>query len=327
MAPASRPKILSILAQISLHGVMVSALAALSALLMTDASTIGLYIEALGAGRFSANPLGVLIHVGLSACAWALLVIGALYAQQLRRGRAKRVMKLARGTAATETLIILMPFLLLTSGLAQMGLMNIAGMLSDLAAYQGARAAMIWLPEQQIRRVPINASCDMNTTNSVCNRARTAVAFTLAPSAPSNYQLTIGQPNPSNEDFRRARGVMAAAFGMGSSTGSSGYNSANRSLTFSRGERGTQENVTYSGAFDTHSFSVRAARKVSNAYQSLEEFRLINSGNNVGVAFTYKYQLVFPWFAWIFGQRDGLGGAYYLPIQREFTLPAQPNMG
>lgn len=305
---------------------MVLALSALSALLITDTATLGSFIDAQASGHFELRLLPILIHVGLVACTWAFAIIGLLYMKQARQARQLRVMKLSRGTALTETLIVLFPFLLLTSGLAQMGMMNIAAMLCDLGAYQGARAAWIWMPETQMRRVSINSSCDMASQGSVCNRARTAVAFAVAPSAPSNYYLG-SNPNPASEDFKRARGVMTAAFGMFSRDGASGYSSANRSAgTFGGGERGTLKNVTFSGAFDTHGFNKRAARKVTNAFVSLEQFRIINSGNEVGVAFTYKYQLVFPWFGWIWGQKDGFSNMYYLPINREFTLSAQPDM-
>lgn len=313
-------------AQIIFHGLMIMTLAAVGVVVLADFRTVGMLIEALQSGQFNLSPYHVLLHMGLAACTWAFGVIGYLYIKQLRQQPQARVVKLSRGTALTETLIILVPFLLLTSGLAQMSMMNIAGMLSDLGAYQGARAAVVWLPEQQIRRVNMTSSCDLTAANSVCNRVRAAVAFAVAPSAPSNFYLG-SNPNPGNEDFKRARGAMAAAFGMGSSTGSSGYNSANRSTgALGGGQKGTLTNVSFSEALDTHSFSKRAARKVTNAFVSLEELRVLSSGNNVGVSFTYKYQLVFPWFAWIFGQQDGFGGAYFLPIKREYTLPAQPDM-
>lgn len=314
------------LAMSAFHILMVLAMSALSALLITDAATIGSFAQAQATGQFELRLLPIFIHVGLVACAWAFGVIGFSYMKQARQARGLRVVKLSRGTALTETLIVLFPFLLLTSGLAQMGMMNIAAMLCDLGAYQGARAAWIWMPETQMRRVSVNTSCDLTTQNSVCNRARTAVAFAVAPSAPSNYYLG-SNPNPSNEDFKRARGVMTASFGMTSRDGASGYNTANRNTgAFGGGERGTLKNVTFSGAFDTHGFSKRASRKVTNAFVSLEQFSLINSSSEVGVRFTYKYQLVFPWFGWIWGQKDGFSDMYYLPINREFTLSAQPNM-
>lgn len=315
-------KIIASIVSVAVHTFAVLVISALTAWMVLDTQSIQSYVEAISGNVVALDWAGLALHVGLAACFWAMIVIMFKLVTDKETKRHRRVLKKSIGTVATETLIIIPPFLLLTSGMSQLTMLNIAGMLSDYAAFQGARAVMLWQPEEQINRFPVSSSCDMNADNSTCTRARTAVAFALAPSAPSNFQLSFSQPNPSAQSFKRARGVMVAGFSGG--TGASGYGKGNRAITFNRGQRGSMRNVTYTEAFDTHRFSVRAARKASNAYMSLDTFS-ITRGGNVGVDFTYKYQLVFPWFGAIFGKRAGTG-TYYSPIRRTYSLPAQPNM-
>jgi hypothetical protein len=329
--------VLGAFARLTFHSLMVLLIAALLALVLVDLSTLQLYYISIGE-HFQPDWGRLLIHFTLSALIWGATVLAyASFNQrkaQVKKLQLKRVSVLGRGAVMLETLIILTPFLLLTSGLTQFGLNNTTNLLADLAAYQSARAAWLWAPEADVGR---NGA----TEDDVRFRARTAAAFVLAPSAPTDFYIGRNFPGGSGPPFRRARTGVAASFRSGPGvTGQqewtlSGNNwgyftlggSTNSSTTGSLTAR--SNNTTYAKGFDSVSFNMRAGRKCTQAWMALEdEFEIINENGQVGVQFTYKHNQVFPWFAWIFGGTESVAGRVgnYMPIQRTFTLPAQPSM-
>ncbi len=90
----------------------------------------------------------------------------------------------------------------------------------------------------------------------------------------------------------------------------------------------TAENLTFTRALDTDSFYLRAGRKVTSAWMCLEDFEIVDDGDEIGARFTYEYALLFPWFAYIFGGTSTIAmrNAHHMPIERQMTLPKQPDM-
>jgi hypothetical protein len=334
---AVRWSILGAMARMTFHSLMILLIAALMAIVLVDIPTLQLYYLSVGE-QFQPDWTRLFIHFALSATIWGATVL--LYLsfnqrkEQVKRLHVKRASVLGRGAVMLETLIILTPFLLLTSGLTQFGLNNTTNLLADLAAYQSARAAWLWAPEADVSR-------NGTTQDDVKFRARTAAAFVLAPSAPTDFYIGRNFPGGSGPPFRRARTGVAASFRSGPGvTGErewtlSGNNWAYFSLGGSTNSStmgsltARSNNTTYAKGFDSVSFNMRAGRKCTQAWMALEdEFEIINENGEVGVQFTYKHNQVFPWFAWIFGGTESVAGRIgnYMPVQRKFTLPAQPSM-
>lgn len=268
----------------------------------------------------------ILLHVALSACAWALIVIAVMWAQARRRD-ARKVIRVARGTALTEFLIILVPFLLLTSGLAQLAMLNVTGMLADLAVFQAARVAWVWQPEVEAGRAGV-------TNYMVKDRARTLASMVLAPTAPNDYEVGRAIPPGSSNDYRRARAVQTAAFFPNFTNGSIAYEWSGGWTALASGafaldvEEASSENLSFYRAFDESSFRHRAARKMTFAEWGLWDDFTILTGDRTGVEFTYRYNIIFPWFGYIWGQPNEIGmrEGYYSPIKRRHTIKSQRSM-
>lgn len=131
------------------------------------------------------STFAIALHFGIAACVWALAYIMFQLVRlrfEARTPKMPKTVRLSRGTVVTETLIIMPVFLLLTFGMAQLTLNNIAGILANVAAYQGARAAWVWQPEEDASDRRMNL--EDGTTEQKC---RIAVAFAMMPVAPGNF--------------------------------------------------------------------------------------------------------------------------------------------
>jgi len=226
----------------------------------------------------------IAIHLGLSAGIWAM---GCLVWHRLnRRDEPPRVVKLDRGTTMVEFLILLVPFLLLVSGLGQLSILNTAGLLADVAAYNAGRAVWVWEPRDGV------------TQPEVLRHARVAAAAALAPSAPADFSSS---PDGAVQPLVNELGGGAGAGGPAA----------------------TGENMYYNVAFDTVSFQERTAKKLYFAYAATRVTS--DFGNPLEVQMTYQMNVVFPWFAYIWGRRGSVGGraGYYVPIRRTYSLPRQ----
>lgn len=228
---------------------------------------------------------GIIFHLGLSLLAW--LSIYGVY-RRIRRAQKKpmRVVRLSRGTALTEFLIVLGPMLLLISGLAQLSILNTAGLLTDLASYNAARAVWVWEPQDMGQVQP---------------RAQLAAAMAVAPTAPSDYATA---PHPDVQFMVETMGGVVGAAG---------------------GDQPSPVNVIFARAFDTGTFAERSAKKLYFAYRATEVTPLIGGGE-VGAQVTYNMNLVFPWFGWVWSDTRTVAGrtGYYSAIQRTYILPEQP---
>jgi len=309
--------------RIALHvlGASVSTVLLALPFALVGAGAWGLFVDAWMNQGFAPNLMAMGLHVGFGCAMWGLVY--SVYAGFRRRSRtrAKLALARARGTVMVETLIILLPFLLLTSGIAQLSMLNIAGMLSDLAAFQAARSVWIWHPETEIGRKSVN-------TQQVETRAKVAAAMVLAPSAPANFNMALlsgaSVPNEASE----ARGAMVAAFMTGPIPGSVGKTLGGVfSLSTPGGVLTSSEDLSYDYAFDTSSLQARAAVKFTNAYNAVDNGDFsIRTGADMGVNLSYRYTLLFPWFGWIFGERWGFADVYYYNFKRTYTLPRQARM-
>lgn len=255
------------------------------------------------------------LHVVLSALVW-----GALVAFASRRNRAPRhvrAMRPARGTILLEFLIILGPFMLLTSGMIQLSVNNITHILSHVAAYEAGRAVWVW-----------EAESGANPER----KARLAAASTLAPTAPSGL---LSLPTGGDAELDNLRGSMVAQFTPGAHLIP---NPGNIGKTYARvlmvgGYTGKADSVSMGLDGERgHGFAKRAARKLTNAY-GMTKIEVIRNNNEVGARLKYWHFNAMPWFGYLFGKRSYLisdldtrirgAGGYHTLYQREFTLPKQ----
>lgn len=305
------------------HLIGTASVAVLLALPSVNWQTVEMYWTAVQSTSFAPAWSQLGLHVGLSAVAWGLLVAAFHFVRRRLReqsSRSRRIVRADRGSVMVETLIVIVPFLLLTSGLAQLALRNTAGILADLAYYRGTRTAWVWQPE-----IGESRGGRTITKGDVQRRARVASAAVLAPSAPSSFSV-----NDTNADeLINLREAMYATF--------DGNPNANIGNALDRGGSAVGVEQSFARAFDEEPFEDRAARKLTFAFLALDQYNFTRDRNGaVSVEFTYEYNVVFPWFAYIFGGGPEIIGGrrgYYVGIQRprnpnsnRYTLPHQNNL-
>jgi len=308
------------------HGLGIATVAVLFSFAAFDLARFQLAWSSLGHG-FELDWLALALHVGLSACAWALFVIATMWIIQRRREKKTKIVRLTRGSIMLEFLIVLTPFLLLTSGLAQLTMLNITGMLADLAAFEAARVAWVWNPE-------VGSGRNV-TAYLVKDRARVTAAMVLAPTAPNDYLVGRTTPPGSSNYTRRQRAILTAAFQPNFTPGPVAYEwSGGMEALYGGGafdlnvKEADPEHLYFHRAFDDSGFAFRAARKMTFAQWGLwDDFEVI-TGARTGVRFTYRYNLIFPWFGYIWGKPNevGMRSGHYAPIPREHTFASQRSM-
>ncbi|TXD38228.1 pilus assembly protein [Lujinxingia vulgaris] len=252
-------------------------------------------------------------HLMLSAMVWALLFFGARTLKRFSaRERSPRLVR-ARGAVATETLIVMPVLLLLVFGLAQLAVVNIAGMLANYAAVQAGRAVWVWHPETQ----PLNdESARRGVTDAmVVDHARAQAAAALAPVAPGDHQMSGGEGSAVLE---RMRTMMMA------SQVESPPNDSGRMVQEAGFDAATNEDAAFWRALDGSSFPERTSRKITFAFLATE-VEVITRGSEVGASLTYQHYIAFPLVGAIFGEQSSVGGrsGSFSTITREFLLPAQ----
>jgi hypothetical protein len=185
---------------------------------------------------------------------------------------------------------------------------SMAGLLTNLAAYQAGRTVWVYEPTQA-SKAPI--------------KARLAAAASLAPIAPgTNVTFTTSNPDELNS----LRAIMFGSFGPGlltALTGGSPLKAPARLAAVS-----INDSKTFNNALDDDSFAVRSARKLTFSYEATSV--AVISGAEVGATVTYQHYQAFPALGWVFGSYKFPGGGapagrpgYYLTIKRAYTLPAQ----
>ncbi len=308
-------------AKVWLHVTATLVIAAGLALVVADLGFAELFFVSMLKGGFEPDWSALAVHLGLSGLMWGVVVV--LYRLGSRRAKKHVKLEAARGAVMLETLIALVPTLLLISGIGQMAMVNVAGIVSDLAVYQASRTAWLWQPEADAGRNGV-------TNDDVEFRARTAAAMALAPTASSDFHVGRTNQQGSGPPFRRIRTVVAASFNTIPVTGENYWNMTGQNWSFfgNVSVQASDENLNFWRALDSDTFDMRAGRKVTSAWMCIDDFEIIRDGDQIGARFTYQYVALFPWFAYIWGdsatiaQRDG----NYLPIHREMTLDVQPGM-
>lgn len=290
---------------LGLHLLGVTGVFCLSVIALLPAETRQALAEAYEAGAFETIPFEVWIHLGLSACVWAMVaIIYQLLVGAAKEDRKPRLVK-ARGTVILETILVFPVFLLVTLGLMQLTLVNSAGLLTNLASFQGARAAAVWYPEAERER----NDADMDVVHQ---KTRLAAASAVAPLAPVDFTYDgCGQEdNPSFE----ARIEMLAAQGQDTDTAAG-----------ARGD-GDRPSLSLARAFDHNAFSERGQRKLTFAYCATDvDISLNESDETVEVVVQYQQQMAVPIAEVIFGEWGEVAGreAFYSTYERRHTMPHQ----
>lgn len=295
------------------HVVAVSGIALGSAAVFADLRFIVEFAGALEAGIFEPSWSVVGFHVALSAVVWFCGVAGFQFVRERFRedDELHRVAAPERGAVVTETVIV-MPFLLLMiSGLTQLAMINIASIVADLAAFQGARTASLWDQEAKMGRA-----------GDVEDRAKTAVAIALAPTASADFAGgdSFGG-DPGVDSFKRARAAIAASFADGTRRGDTEYGMENYMSGGANMDTGP-DNLSFTRAFDSMSFRRRAGRKMTAAWQSLDDFTVKRKSGEIGVEFVYEYRLLLPWFGYVFTDSNVEGGDKWVTrMRRHYRYP------
>ncbi len=300
-----------------LHLLGISLIAVIGFAPFVTQDTLTLYFEALSNPTFAnATLIDMLLHFGLSASLWALgYILFQLWT--LQRKAALNVVRVARGAVMLETLIILVPFLLLTSGIAQMTILNISGVLAHLASYQATRTAWVWQPEANKGRKSADNSL-------VERRARLAAAAVMAPAAPADFIVSSSGGDQELQDFR---GTMTGSFtdAFADDSGKDGKSKASQYLA--GGTAANSTDMVFVSAFDKSIFPRRAARKLTMAYASTA-VTVSDSGDTISTRLVYKQNIVFPWFAYIWGEPGTVAGrkGYYTTLTYNFSMPSQVDL-
>lgn len=266
------------------------------------------------------SQLAIALHVGLSVCIWALLFI-AYELVKIRVHEQKRVstIKLSRGTIVTETLIVMPIFLVLTFGMAQLVINSIGGILANVAAYEAARAAWVWQPEEDAtdRRMGLRDG----TAEEKC---RIAVAFAMMPVAPGDY-LKLSTLDSDYADDARLLALGANVPLSGVLSDIIGEDLADLgAIGLGAGQYNSYDEHSYAVSLDSSSFLVRSVRKFTTAFLSAR--CAIQPDHSVQMQ--YIHHVTMPLVGPIFGERrltDGIGlvPGYYSTYRRTFGFQRQ----
>jgi hypothetical protein len=254
-------------------------------------------------------------HLSLAACLWALCVIGFEIVTSKRKPVAK-LLRLQRGSVMTETLVILPVFFLLTFGIAQLAVNNIAGLLANAAVFQAGRTGWLWASEADAGRRGV-------TMTKAEELARVQAAAVLTPVAPAEFV----QAGTTSLEFRQMRGILLGSQvpSFSQDTGAAAMTAAPALMAGTNMLNQSERDSTFGRAFDTSDFRQRTVRKFTFAYHATE-LTVTNGGDDVVTSLTYHHHQAFPIVGGIFGDVSlEIGGrpGYYTEIKREFSMPKQ----
>lgn len=264
----------------------------------------------------------LLAHLGLSGLLAAALVLGVGYARSTRSKVISPRRIAARGSTFIETLVVMPVFLLITLGILQLSINNIAAVLVNLGTFQAARTAWIFDSEAERGRYGVRRQ-------DVEEAALIQAAVVLAPVAPSDYKMSAAGLSPQ---ARQTRAAMVAGQMDVLVDDSGRMGSAEANNLFAEGDTdrtGSGEDLIMSESFDSSAFRVRTARKFVFAYRALD-VRVRRNAEEIGVFVEYKHQQSMPIVPLLFGERDTVGGrqGYFHTYRRQFLyrkqLPANP---
>lgn len=273
------------------HGVAIALIMAMSVFVVMPKGVIELFAGAITDAQMQAYILkDVAVLVALSTVGWAVIFWGFTRIRDGIRRRQTLIIQKAVGTVITETLIVLPVFLLLTFGLAQMGVNSMAGLLTTVGTFQAARTAAVWAPEQGMSRTEAGIVVDEDT---VRDRARIAAAAVIAPVAPMSAGAIACGPSGALNDMMQ--GMVAAGLSPAAAPERIG---------------------TFTEALSEARFSQRGPTKLLAAYCSTEveisgDIRTGASSTSQGqfsTRVTYRHKMVFPLVGAAFGGTLTPGG-------------------
>lgn len=313
------------------HGLAVAVIAVLSMVPFVNEFTLEvMWASAEHTEYLALTWFEVALHIGLAGCLWALMVL-LFDVVRSKRQPVRKVLKLRQGSVMTETLIILPVFLLLTFGIAQLAVNNMAGIVANAAVFQSGRTAWLWASEAQVGRSGV-------TMTKAREMARVQAAAVLTPVAPGDF---IQSPFGGSEEFKDMRGILLGSqipypssdlgavgqsavpiFFMFDSVDPRALTSLGGNMTGMTSIPG--KNSSFYRAFDASGFRSRTVRKFTFAYGATS-VDLVDRGDEYGAHINYLHMQAFPVVDRIFGDftivesRPG----YYMTIEREFTMPKQ----
>lgn len=258
------------------------------------------------------------IHFGLSLCVWAMIVI--TYQLVAMRRKTGRTIKVSRGSAITETLIILPVWMLLSMGLMQLCITNIAGILTNLATFQAARTVWVWSGESQGQRLGVNYA-------TIMSKARVQAAQSLAPVAPGDYfhdpYFTVSPSLKAARAGMLAQQLPLLTEDQGGVAAPLVYALELEDLK-GMTSMGTRGGLNLARSLDASSFRLRSVRKLTAAYHATTVVPITVLGR-AGAVVIYRHQIAMPLVPQFFGQLGMVMGrvGYYRVIIREFDYGAQ----
>ncbi len=262
--------------------------------------------EAYHQGLFHDRPTELLIHLGLSACFWALLVIGWHLVRAPSSGQARRIVK-ARGAVMLETAVVFPVFLMTTLGLIQLTLTNTAALLTSLAAYNSARTIAVWYPETDPSNPPNPGRMDVDG-DMVLEKATLAAAAALAPVAPSDFRHQASG-DCANSESLEARIEALEAIGHEHESGVSGLG-----------------DYSLARALDQSDFAHRGQTKLRAAYCAVTVDYVVNPDQHtMHVQVEYKDYVTIPLVGPIFGEYESVAGrdGFFSTITRDHETTYQ----
>ncbi|QDG50681.1 hypothetical protein FIV42_08045 [Persicimonas caeni] len=250
----------------------------------------------------------LLLHVGLSTCLWFFVYLMGAYIWQAREPATVKLASSQRGTVMTETLIALPVLLMLIFGIAQLTVNNIAGIFTNLATIQAARAAWLW------EREPCN-SIECNPGE----RARIQAAAILTPVAPGAQRVGGGALSLAAQQMR-ATLAGAQHPRLTEDSGLLGFQMVD-AVNLSR-----RKSANFARAVDNQSYSVRTIRKFTFAYHATIVEVSNPSAEEVRVELTYRHYNAFPFVGRLFGDVAEVAGrmGHYANIERSFEMKRLP---
>ena len=303
-------------ARLAGHGLGVCVVATVAWLPFLNRYTLDALLGSLKNPAFSsAGMLSLGLHLGLSVCAWALLVI-LFEVITGRRQPARALLGAPRGTVMTETLIVFPVFLLLTFGIAQLAVNNIAGLVANAAAFEAGRTYWLWSAEAEASRRGVGYDLALD-------KAHAQAAAVLAPVVPGDFKMESGG---IPEVARQTRGILMGTQKPAFSTdsGAKGMDDAATQVTRNNSVEASGMDKTFASAIGTDSWRRRSARQFTFAYLA-SDVQALDGGSEAGVRLVFQHHQAFPLVGAIFGDKRTVGGrsGYYSSIDRTFTMPTQ----
>lgn len=304
-----------------IHALGVTAVLLVSVLPFVDQHVLSGYALAMQYPEFrNFSSLDLALHVLLSVCMWAMMFIAYRLVMTRVRERKLRAIRVSRGTAVTETLIILPAWMMLSMGIMQLSITSIAGVLTNLAAFQAARSAWVWAGEAKGNRSGVDYATMMS-------KARVAAAMSLAPVAPGDY---LHDPFMFvSTSMKQARaGMLAQQLPLLMEDQGAVAEPLVYLLELEDAggliRMGTKDGLQLARSLDSTSFRTRSVRKLTWAYHATTVIPGSLAGRS-GAVVIYQHQIAMPLVPQIFGQQGMVMGrlGYYRPIFREFDFPEQ----